>query len=128
MSNFYPRSPRGERPPETAPARLYILFLSTLPAWGATPIYTNVDGTQNNFYPRSPRGERRTGAGAAAPDPMISIHAPRVGSDFLYPVHNTRHAKFLSTLPAWGATEGRNSGSDTVEQFLSTLPAWGATL
>ena len=57
-SNFYPRSPRGERlsasPLETGP----ITFLSTLPAWGAT------SDVADRIRPR-----------------VISIHAPRVGSD-----------------------------------------------
>ena len=34
--NFYPRSPRGERPDATACKVTEILFLSTLPARGAT--------------------------------------------------------------------------------------------
>ena len=33
---------------------------------------------------------------------------------------------FLSTLPAWGATNGWQKASSKV-LFLSTLPAWGAT-
>ena len=58
-------------------------FQSTLPAWGATlnqiPIFAH---------------------------PLISIHAPRMGSDLL--VHVTMDIadiQFQSTLPAWGATE-----------------------
>ena len=79
--NFYPRSPRGERP-RMLSAMLYIWL---------------------DFYPRSPRGERRKVLSAVLPlrtflstlpargatdfyHPMlanlgISIHAPREGSD-----------------------------------------------
>ena len=58
VSHFYPRSPRGERPPtSTAPAAI-AKFLSTLPARGATSAFFNI----------------RT-------DYVISIHAPREGSD-----------------------------------------------
>ena len=34
----------------------------------------------------------------------ISIHAPRVGSDAFPHPHFPRIYRFLSTLPAWGAT------------------------
>ena len=57
-TNFYPRSPRGERLRDAVDRRWDELFLSTLPARGATD---QVDGLNNiciNFYPRSPRGER----------------------------------------------------------------------
>ena len=57
-SNFYPRSPRGER------------LLSS-------------DWIQEgkDFYPRSPRGERLLCSGIARGWDLISIHAPREGSD-----------------------------------------------
>ena len=85
-----------------------------------------IDGATNHFYPRSPRGERRSSA----------RHIPGTG-------------RFLSTLPARGATSPRRiwtctgwisihaprEGSDSVSVrtfeksvlFLSTLPARGAT-
>ena len=104
MQNFYPRSPRGERPRKadvyladekflsTLPARgatfdphflLVIIaqFLSTLPARGATDQSLVHLSLGHYFYPRSPRGERPAGQGC------------RGGS-----------AIFLSTLPARGAT------------------------
>ena len=56
--HFYPRSPRGERP-----AR-----------WDHSP-------TRCHFYPRSPRGERPAQAGMTVSAYVISIHAPREGSD-----------------------------------------------
>ena len=57
-----------------------------------------------NFYPRSPRGERHAVAGGVITMLIISIHAPRVGSDDKKVQDVATHAKFLSTLPAWGAT------------------------
>ena len=62
-SDFYPRSPRGERPVACV-SQTYVdeLFLSTLPARGATI---------NNK--------------AATLELSISIHAPREGSDSLRP-------------------------------------------
>ena len=56
----------------------------------------------------------------------ISIHAPRVGSDGDSASRVISAAEFLSTLPAWGATQTYIMSS-TISGFLSTLPAWGAT-
>ena len=60
LSNFNPRSPRGERPMRDTckPRRWY-------------------------FNPRSPRGERRRPACPRCGRCCISIHAPREGSDTL---------------------------------------------
>ena len=126
-NNFYPRSPRGERPQQY---------------WHNMCIYCH-------FYPRSPRGERRDAAVLQALPQAISIHAPRVGSDARPYVRDSKTGKFLSTLPAWGATALRwpHQGMrpnfyprsprgerlhyiltpSVSSLFLSTLPAWGAT-
>ena len=63
---FYPRSPCGERPVDTA-------------------FMVSNDG---NFYPRSPCGERRDGRGPDESDAVISIHALLAESD----VHGLPHA------------------------------------
>ena len=78
-------------------------FQSTLPVWGAT-IFQNLT---HDFS-------------------IISIHAPRVGSDA--PLINCSIARepFQSTLPVWGATARVTTPSSTWE-FQSTLPVWGAT-
>ena len=57
--HFYPRSPRGERPPAAE-------------SCGPPSPY---------FYPRSPRGERPALTFQANVNTMISIHAPHEGSD-----------------------------------------------
>ena len=100
--HFNPRSPRGERRRTSSLSAPVIVFQSTLPAWGATSQHAS-------FYETC----------------LISIHAPRVGSDpraeNLVP-----RAVFQSTLPAWGATmDVRFNRLDRI--FQSTLPAWGAT-
>ena len=104
--NFNPRSPHGERPKPTSEGLCSIKFQSTLPAWGATSL----------FYGTAFCG-------------IISIHAPRMGSDILSLLtcgiyrnfnprspHGERHSVhvrdvqlflFQSTLPAWGATRCR---------------------
>ena len=80
---------------------------------------------------------------------MISIHAPRVGSDCFGGCVCETFPGFQSTLPVWGATVMRNClslpdvisihaprvGSDQAMAtkagmnglFQSTLPVWGAT-
>ena len=58
LRNFYPRSPRGERPIDPPNDAGYI-----------------------DFYPRSPRGERPTSCKVTEGLNGISIHAPREGSD-----------------------------------------------
>ena len=57
--NFNPRSPHGERPTSGNVGCMLIIFQSTLPARGATELRHN-DGVTES---------------------MISIHAPRTGSD-----------------------------------------------
>ena len=112
ICDFYPRSPRGERPAArvnanlsqdisihaprvgsdgtvTVGAGLSGAFLSTLPAWGATATPAITTARTKNFYPRSPRGERPFGLRAV-----------------------TAVSQFLSTLPAWGATIGLSSKDD----------------
>ena len=57
--NFYPRSPRGERP-RCLQSILIDIF---------------------DFYPRSPRGERQSRPRKDLKSKSISIHAPLAGSD-----------------------------------------------
>ena len=79
-------------------------FLSTLPARGATRGGGLGRRIQQDFYPRSPRGERPSPLGLSLTPRGISIHAPREGSDDLSWVEESLYQKFLSTLPARGAT------------------------
>ena len=106
QANFNPRSPCGERLFNDCITLRIILFQSTLPVWGATALML------------PPRGCI-----------VISIHAPRVGSDvgLCFPdppirhfnprspcgerhpsfgMFILRHTIFQSTLPVWGATDG----------------------
>ena len=79
------------------------IFQSTLPAWGATSKRQKTIAVMQNFNPRSPHGERRgaryrhhridkfqstlpawgatTFLALSTISTMISIHAPRMGSD-----------------------------------------------
>ena len=124
--NFYPRSPRGERP-------------GSFCGRAITP----------HFYPRSPRGERlrvgdrgdlhfgisihapREGSDEANfqrfwPDEVISIHAPREGSDRRV-LQSTGRNNISIHAPREGSDIPTQVGSNGCAIFLSTLPARGAT-
>ena len=63
--------------------------------------------SNTNFNPRSPHGERLLILSICTPPVVISIHAPRTGSDDLLATSVESLAIFQSTLPARGATRGR---------------------
>ena len=79
--DFNPRSPRGERQCGKPTPKSCIRFQSTLPARGATFRQGHLDTLRR-----------------------ISIHAPREGSDNLFPFGHFAFLLFQSTLPARGAT------------------------
>ena len=99
-------------------------FQSTLPARGATPVLYKADYQPRNFNPRSPRGERHLAALHRNADVMISIHAPREGSD-----KTAKPAKpdFNPRSPR-GERHGSSGSRKRSSLFQSTLPARGATV
>ena len=126
-SNFNPRSPCGERHHQHKNTLHQQLFQSTLPVWGAT------HSARHNHVSE-----------------IISIHAPRVGSDSCAGYLHSVRCLFQATLPVWGATnaaprsDGRRADFNprspcgerrlyipkpsSHRRFQSTLPVWGATL
>ena len=58
---------------------------------------------------------------------VVSIHAPRVGSDVSVASSACNKGRFQSTLPVWGATLRQASSLNSWVLFQSTLPVWGAT-
>ena len=124
---FNPRSPCGERLRTDALAGRFDLFQSTLPVRGAT--ICPIDGwkLRHYFNPRSPCGERRRAGAQAQASYVISIHAPRAGSDAARTTYLQSTAKFQSTLPVRGATPCNRSVGICIRQFQSTLPVRGAT-
>ena len=60
-----------------------LLFQSTHPVWGATSVESPCTCTACYFNPRTPCGVRLEREASAHLERMISIHAPRVGCDFL---------------------------------------------
>ncbi len=65
LSDFNPRSPRGERQPCRCGSKSGRTFQSTLPARGATTNHGERASDKHYFNPRSPRGERRAWCGYA---------------------------------------------------------------
>ena len=145
-------------------------FQSTLPVRGATPALAQSSPTSSNFNPRSPCGERRVCVGFAPEilrfqstlpvrgatyavsmlcyDPLISIHAPRAGSDlagmwprlaWMISIHAPRAGSDDCCVPcAWGYShfnprspcgERHTTGNTQMRPdiFQSTLPVRGAT-
>ena len=122
-------------------------FQSTLPVWGATTLFPSSQ-TLLGFQSTLPVWGATLTVTAFTRYFPISIHAPRVGSDFtsmscLHALHHfnprspcgerpcssTKECSawlFQSTLPVWGATK---SGflQARAKIFQSTLPVWGAT-
>ena len=79
---FNPRSPDGER--------RGCVWATNRRSW--------------HFNPRSPDGERPERLSPMIKDIIISIHAPRMGSDDLFELLDAEFPQFQSTLPGWGAT------------------------
>ena len=145
--NFYPRSPRGERPQGSAATANNLIFLSTLPARGATVRHLpRPSAAQISIH--APREGSDHFAQVGQHRMIISIHAPREGSDsagqhrgLLYDIsiHAPREGSDADSLPGHGkrpiSIHAPREGSDkrftarathrTI--FLSTLPARGAT-
>ena len=108
-------------------AREMHIFQSTLPARGATGLLPLWRVVHPDFNPRSPHGERRQKMQSGCARQVISIHAPRTGSDALQHGHRVFAGLFQSTLPARGATVTPIVRSASNPGFQSTLPARGAT-
>ena len=78
---FYPRSPCGERHPIPRQDCLQNQFLSTLSLRRATCTGALILYVPTDFYPRSPCGERHCWQSTYAKLPRISIHALLAESD-----------------------------------------------
>ena len=101
---FYPRSPRGERRRYEGNPKAGKVFLSTLPARGATAFKSrSALSITKHFYPRSPRGERRMDWPTLARPLNFYPRSPRGERPRSAPDMEYL-CEFLSTLPARGAT------------------------
>mgnify|MGYP006914562963 CR=1 FL=1 len=101
--NFNPRSPHGERPQS---------------------VRCSLRAT--NFNPRSPHGERPFRHRVRATQHLISIHAPRTGSDVCHVVRQPA-AQYFNPRSPHGERQHDAQGGVSASAFQSTLPARGAT-
>ena len=100
---FNPRSPHGERRGSQWGQPPWGRFQSTLPARGATLIRSAHMYISSHFNPRSPHGERPPPTPAATLPAIISIHAPRTGSDARCLLHGHRARAISIHAPRTGS-------------------------
>ena len=124
-NHFYPRSPRGERPWTSSRQYANREFLSTLPARGATAVRNAERPGQHHFYPRSPRGERPSSRRPGARWPDFYPRSPR-GERQTPGTVQRMDSDFYPRSPRG---ERQSQYQSQIDQliFLSTLPARGAT-
>ena len=91
VRDFNPRSPCGERPGKSFSELMAGGFQSTLPVWGATSLFGYVEISL-----------------------IISIHAPRVGSDLSWPSSKSNSSNF-------------NPRSPCGERLVPPAPVFGST-
>ena len=106
VSYFNPRSPCGERP-------VWAIFRISIITY---------------FNPRSPCGERLNVSQNDFRTAMISIHAPRAGSDLCAALHCTQLFQISIHAPRAGSDSPIWRTLYTKKLFQSTLPVRGATL
>ena len=125
---FYPRSPRGERhKPGRAAVDAPPYFYPRSPRGERHRDHAKNAQDVRYFYPRSPRGERPDATLSNLAVTVISIHAPREGSD-LYCCGGAASRYNISIhAPREGSDWTVRGRSSRVKIFLSTLPARGAT-
>ena len=82
-----------------------IPFQSTLPARGATHWKYTAGAAETDFNPRSPHGERRQKMQSGCVRQVISIHAPRTGSD-RKPVRRVDEANHFNPRSPHGERRG----------------------
>ena len=102
-------------------------FQSTLPAGGATTGKQMTRHRRYDFNPRSPRGERLYMCNTYNCASIISIHAPRGGSDFDFYWPALANIGISIHAPRGGSDTPNVSPLSIPFRFQSTLPAGGAT-
>ena len=118
---------RGATAHNGNPISLAEEFQSTLPVRGATNMETLVEW-QKVISIHAPReGSDNDASNIFSSSFTISIHAPREGSDTPSFSADLAHSQFQSTLPVRGATNASDTHSLYTFSFQSTLPVRGAT-
>ena len=104
------------------------LFQSTLPVRGATGDSRRKAGGLSHFNPRSPCGERPVIVLRNCERIVISIHAPRAGSDGLQYYYYTLYIHFNPRSPCGERHLQLLPRPPKSRKFQSTLPVRGATV
>ena len=121
-TDFYPRSPCGERRSTGTMATSAATFLSTLSLRRATMPVDRALFHQPHFYPRSPCGERRKIKQTCRTKISISIHALLAESDPLDQRQVFLLNQFLSTLSLRRATISARRGASESIDFYPRSP------
>ena len=103
-------------------------FQSTLPGWGATCDRRSKRNHARHFNPRSPDGERLMYMFTIPCVIHISIHAPRMGSDYHRRPAHQAHRAISIHAPRMGSDRLATTIRCKKVRFQSTLPGWGATI
>ena len=124
--DFNPRSPCGERRAALTQGYAVLRFQSTLPVRGATvhisqPSYTNIISIH------APRAGSDYDFGKSNIVEDISIHAPRAGSDMHGRAGRSPSRHFNPRSPC-GERLAHSNCMASVIRFQSTLPVRGATI
>ena len=126
--DFYPRPPRGGRPPYlTAICSGIMISIHALREEGDCSSWASTRNREN-FYPRPPRGGRPFIHHLGKPSEVISIHALREEGDLSSTILESPRRSFLSTPSARRATAEQLDAEYQAAKFLSTPSARRATL
>ena len=119
-TNFYPRSPCGERLTALHNILKLFSFLSTLSLRRATCAASITPAPSRNFYPRSPCGERQPSKTRRLTNKMISIHALLAESD-PHKQNKRRHTPYF--YPRSPCGERQNARPETRQHGAISIHA-----
>ena len=122
-TNFYPRSPCGERRESQPPCERPTTYFYPRSPCGERQCTPWNSPTLCYFYPRSPCGERRNAHPGTRQPYVISIHALLAESDPTQTKQTEEHTIFLSTLSLRRATHYDNYNLHCVEISIHALLA-----
>ena len=125
-SHFNPRSPWGERRAAAIPSALSRGFQSTLPVGGATGKMFTQTFHKPLFQSTLPVGGATFKNYTSKRILIISIHAPRGGSDKIVKCIGGLRLYFNPRSP-WGERLIKTAAHTATTRFQSTLPVGGAT-
>ena len=101
-------------------------FQSTLPAGGATYVLLGTMEVDQDFNPRSPRGERHYEKSILIWKEIISIHAPRGGSDQRLGVEFLRRLVISIHAPRGGSDHNLKTGGSSTWKISIHAPRGGS--